>query len=56
MKYAAGFAFAFASTLALAQQGGIGAIKVEPSPVRAGQEVKITISAEGEAPRFAAWK
>lgn len=52
MKYALGFAFAFASTLALAQQGGIGAIKVEPSPVRAGQEVKITISAEGDAPTF----
>ena len=52
MKYAAGFAFALVSTLALAQQGGIGAIKVEPSPVRAGQEVKITISAEGEAPTF----
>lgn len=52
MKYALGFALAFASTLALAQSGGIGAIKVEPSPVRAGQEVKITISAEGEAPAF----
>jgi hypothetical protein len=52
MKHALGFAFAFASTLALAQSGGIGAIKVEPSPARAGQEVKITISAEGEAPAF----
>lgn len=52
MKHALGFALAFASTLALAQSGGIGAIKVEPSPARAGQEVKITISAEGEAPAF----
>lgn len=52
MKYALGFALAFASTLALAQQGSIGAIKVEPSPARAGQEVKITISAEGDAPTF----
>lgn len=52
MKSALGFALAFASTLAQAQSGGIGAIKVEPSPARAGQEVKITISAEGEAPTF----
>ena len=52
MKYALGFALAFASTLALAQQGSIGAIKVEPSPARAGQKVKITISAEGDAPTF----
>ncbi len=52
MKYALGFALAFASPLAFAQQGGIGAIKVEPSPARAGQEVKITISAEGDAPTF----
>ena len=54
MKYAPGFAFAFAfaSTLAFAESGGIGAIKVEPSPVRAGQEARITISAEGDAPEF----
>lgn len=52
MKHAPGFALAFAATLAFAEQGGIGAIKVEPSPVRAGQEVRITISAEGEAPAF----
>lgn len=52
MKYALGFSLALAATFAFAQQGGIGAIKVEPSPVRAGQEVKITISAEGEAPTF----
>lgn len=52
MKYAAGFALAVASTLAFAQQSGIGSIKVEPSPARVGQEVRITISAEGEAPTF----
>lgn len=52
MKYALGFAFVFASTFAFAEQGGIGAIKVEPSHARAGQEVKITISAEGDAPTF----
>jgi hypothetical protein len=52
MKYALGFALAFVSTLAFAEQGGIGAIKVEPSPARAGQEVRITISAEGDAPTF----
>ncbi len=52
MKYALGFALAFAATLAVAEQGGIGAIKVEPSPARAGQAVRITISAEGEAPAF----
>jgi hypothetical protein len=40
------------SGLALAQQGGIGAVKVDPSPAKAGQEVKITVSAEGEAPTF----
>jgi hypothetical protein len=52
MKYALGFAMAFAATLAFAQQSGIGAIKVEPSPARAGQEVRITISAEGDAPVY----
>jgi hypothetical protein len=31
---------------------GIGAIKLDPNPARAGQEVKVTISAEGEAPAF----
>jgi hypothetical protein len=40
------------SSLALAQQGGIGTIKIEPSPAKAGQEVKITVSAEGEVPTF----
>ena len=54
MKYQLSFALILASTLAMAQaqQSGIGAIKFEPSPVRAGQEVRITISAEGEAPGF----
>lgn len=41
-----------ASGLALAQQGGIGAIKIEPASVAPGKEVKITITAEGEAPTF----
>lgn len=52
MKYQLSLALMLASTLALAQQSGIGAIKFEPSAVRAGQEVKITISADGEAPAF----
>ncbi len=50
MKHRIGFVLTLASTLAFAQQGGIGAVKLEPNPVRAGQEVKITITAEGEAP------
>lgn len=40
------------STLALAQQSGIGSVTVAPNPAQAGQEVKITIAAEGEAPAF----
>lgn len=52
MKPALGVALVVASTLAFAQQGGIGSIKIEPSPARAGQEVKVTISADGEAPAF----
>ncbi len=52
MKHSLGFVLTLASTLAFAQQGGIGAVKLDPNPVRAGQEVKITISAEGEAPAF----
>jgi hypothetical protein len=52
MKYPLGLLFGLASTLVFAQQGGIGTVKVEPNPVKAGQEVKITISAEGEAPSF----
>lgn len=52
MKTQLGVILALASSLALAQQGGIGAIKFDPATVRAGQEVKITIAAEGEAPAF----
>ena len=54
MKYQLSFALMLASALAMAQaqQSGIGAIKFEPGTVRAGQEVKITISADGEAPGF----
>ncbi len=54
MKYQLSFALMLASTLAMAQaqQSGIGAIKFEPGTVRAGQEVRITISADGEAPGF----
>jgi hypothetical protein len=32
MKHATGLALGFASTLAFAQQGGIGEVKVEPNP------------------------
>lgn len=52
MKYQLGIILTLASSLVLAQQGGIGAIKFDPATVRAGQEVKITIAAEGEAPGF----
>ena len=52
MKTPLSLVLAMASTFAFAQQSGIGAVKVDPNPVRAGQEVKITISAEGEAPAF----
>ena len=50
MKFQLSLFLGLASSLAFAQQGGIGAVKVEPNPAKAGQEVKITISAEGEAP------
>ena len=52
MKHKLSLILGLASTLAFAQQGGIGTVKVEPNPARAGQEVKITIAAEGEAPGF----
>jgi len=52
MKYKLSFVLTLASTLAFAQQGSIGAVKVDPNPARAGQEVKITIAADGEAPSF----
>ncbi len=52
MKYPLSLLFGLVSTLAAAQQGGIGAVKIEPNPAKAGQEVKITIAAEGETPTF----
>jgi len=52
MKVHLSFVLTLASALAFAQQGSIGSVKVEPNPARAGQEVKITITAEGEAPTF----
>lgn len=52
MKTPLSLVLAMASTCIFAQQSGIGAVTVAPNPVRAGQEVKITISAEGEAPAF----
>lgn len=42
-----------ASSLAFAQQGGgIGAVTASSTTVKPGQEVKVTVSAEGEAPTF----
>lgn len=52
MKFQLSLVLGFVSTLALAQQGGIGSVKVEPNPAKAGQEVKIIIAAEGETPGF----
>jgi hypothetical protein len=52
MKHKLVLALGLASTLAFAQQGSIGEVKLAPNPARAGQEVKITISAEGETPTF----
>lgn len=52
MKLQLSLILGLASTLAFAQQSGIGAVKVEPNPAKAGQEVKITVSADGEAPQF----
>ncbi len=52
MKTPLSLILAMASTFVFAQQSGIGAVKADPNPARAGQEVKITISAEGEAPAF----
>ncbi len=49
MKSILGIVLAVSSGLVLAQSGGIGALKFDPSPAEAGKEVKITISAEGEA-------
>lgn len=44
--------FAAVATTVFAQTGGIGAVKVDPATAKAGQEVKITVSAEGDAPGF----
>lgn len=52
MKFKLSFLLGLASTLAFAQQGGIGSMKVEPNPAKAGQEVKITIATDGDAPGF----
>jgi hypothetical protein len=49
MKHKLCFVLTLTSTLAFAQQGGIGAVKVEPNPVRTGQEVRITISSESDS-------
>ena len=32
--------------------GGIGSVKIEPAAAKAGQEIKVTVAAEGEAPGF----
>lgn len=52
MKIGMSLLLVMASTLSFAQQGGIGALKIEPASARAGQEVKITVSADGEAPSY----
>ncbi len=52
LKLASLAAMLVAAPLAFAAQGGIGTIAVEPGTVKAGQEVKITINAEGETPTF----
>ncbi|AJP49122.1 hypothetical protein PG1C_13150 [Rugosibacter aromaticivorans] len=43
-------ALSLTANLALAESGGIGSVTVEPNPAQAGQAVKITIAAEGDAP------
>lgn len=43
-------ALSLISSLVLAESGGIGSVTVEPNPAQAGQAIKITIAAEGEAP------
>lgn len=49
MKYELGLVLGLASSVAIAS-GGIGSVTVAPNPAKAGQEVKITIEASGEAP------
>ena len=41
MKFQLSLLFGLVSTLAFAQQGGIGAVKVEPNPAKAGQEERL---------------
>ncbi|MBL8491339.1 MAG: hypothetical protein JNM82_11220 [Rhodocyclaceae bacterium] len=43
---------ALLASAAFAQTGGIGALKIDPATVKVGQEVKVTVSAEGEAPGY----
>lgn len=52
MKSLCSLALIAASSFAFAQSGGIGAVSVSPNPAKAGEEVKITIAASGEAPTF----
>lgn len=52
MKAKLSLVLSLMSALAFAQQSGIGSVTVAPNPAQAGQEVKITIAAEGEAPAF----
>jgi len=50
MKLPLTLVLTFASVLAFAQQSGIGTVTVQPNPARAGQEVKITVTAASESP------
>ncbi len=52
LKLASLVAVLLAAPVAFAAQGGVGAITIEPATAKAGQDVKITINAEGEAPTF----
>lgn len=52
IRIAALVATLLASPFAFADQGGIGAVKIEPASAKVGQEVRITVSAEGEAPNY----
>lgn len=50
VSLALGLTASLAPHLAFAESGGIGSVIIEPNPAQAGQAVKITIAAEGEAP------
>lgn len=41
-----------AAPFAFGQQDGIGSVKIEPASAKVGQEVKITVNADGESPAF----